>query len=352
MRWFWLFIALLAVLTGVLYTQRVRQERAEQAAMQAQAEASTPSTTTRRSRTRDRTPEPETQPESAPESIAVQPEPQPVTQDPEARPEPEPEPEPVAKSESESEPKSSAPPPTEPVAEAQTAPDEQPSDEFNSNELLEMFRASAPEEAPQDDPQPESAPVEQALAQAAAQQNDQSSEQQPEENNAPSPEAPPSYELRPDGSFKVISANAWVQGAGTDDEPYVLSWGVLKSIEKLYEPRAGKDILPDWLDLLDGKSVQIEGNTLVPVIATTTRELLVMQNPWDGCCIGVPPTPYDAIEVVLNHDVDFGNSAVGYGTVQGTFYLDPYVVDGWVLGIYIIEDAKYRSGDGVAFPEF
>ncbi|MFG0314890.1 MAG: hypothetical protein ACF8LL_12010, partial [Phycisphaerales bacterium] len=168
-----------------------------------------------------------------------------------------------------------------------------------------------------------------------------------------SPEAPePGYEQRADGSFRVISANAWVQGAGTPSEPYVLSWDVLKSIEKQYDPRNGKDTLPDWLDLLEGKVVQIEGNTLVPVVASTTRELLVMQNPWDGCCIGVPPTPYDAVEVSLNHDVDFGNSAVGFGSVQGTFYVDPYVVDGWVLGVYIIEDATYRSGEGVVFPEF
>ncbi|MFG0247160.1 MAG: hypothetical protein ACF8MF_14020 [Phycisphaerales bacterium JB052] len=350
MRWFWLFIALLALLTGVLFTRRVRQERAELAAMQAQAEASAPSTTTRRSRTRDRTPAPGTQPESAPDSRTVQPEPEPDTQEPETHSEPESESEPDADTKTEPEPAASTP--TEPVAEAQTKPDEQPGDEFSPDELLEMFRASAPDEEPQDDPDPESAPIEQALAQAADQQNDQSSELQPEENKAPAPEAPQSYELRADGSFKVLDANAWVQGAGTNEEPYVLSWGVLKSIEKLYEPREGKEKLPDWLDLLDGKTVLIEGNTLVPVVATTTRELLVMQNPWDGCCIGVPPTPYDAIEVVLNHDVDFGNSAVGYGTVQGTFYLDPYVVDGWVLGIYIIEDAKYRSGEGVAFPEF
>ena len=77
-----------------------------------------------------------------------------------------------------------------------------------------------------------------------------------------------------------------------------------------------------------------------------------MKNPWDGCCIGVPPTPYDAVEIALNHDVDFGSSAVGYGSVEGTLYVDPYVVDGWVLGVYIMEDAKFRMGEGFVFPQF
>jgi hypothetical protein len=143
-----------------------------------------------------------------------------------------------------------------------------------------------------------------------------------------------------------------VQGAGTKAEPFVLGWDALKALENSYDPKSGKDTLPDWLDLLEGKTVLIEGNSLLPVVASSTNELLIMQNPWDGCCIGVPPTPYDAVEVTLNHEVDFGNSVVGFGSVLGTFFIDPYVVDGWVLGLYIIEEGEYRSGAGVEFPEF
>lgn len=163
---------------------------------------------------------------------------------------------------------------------------------------------------------------------------------------------PPTFEQLPDGSFKIIATDTIIPGTGTQANPYIVDWKTLRSIERGYNPKKGKNDLPDWLDVLDEMHVRIVGNTLVPVIATTTRELLVMQNPWDGCCVGIPPSPYDAIEVSLNHDVDFGASAVGYGTVEGVFILDPYVVDGWVLGIYIIEEAKYRSGDGIAFPDF
>ncbi len=357
MRWFWLFIALLAVLTGVLYTQRVRAERAQQAAMQAQTESSLPSTMSRRSRQRDATPAtplPDAQPQTAA-----------------AIPEPDIEPERIAQQPTiEPGATEQAADTVEALRDDQSKPQENTGEAFDPSALITRFNEIAQQPAtdtatnptiesdsmPDPGSQPETtvaepSPLEQALAQAADQSAGQSDAQpasQPGQAVAP----PPSYEMRPDGSFRILDANIWVQGAGTAAEPYVLGWDALKSIEQRYDPKSGKDKVPDWLDYLDGKVVQIEGNTLVPVVATTTRELLIMKNPWDGCCIGVPPTPFDAVEVVLNHDVDFGNSAVGFGSVQGTFYLDPYVVDGWVLGLYIVEDGTYRSGEGVVFPEF
>ena len=333
MRWFWLFIALLIVLTGVLYTVRVQAERAEQEAMQALSESSNQGVQSRRPRDRDRTPE-TTKPDADP--VVAQPE----TIENE---------EPTEQIAEQAQPKIIEPEVVEaPIEEpVEIVADEQPEveqgREFNPGALITLMNEIGEQDQPETDPEPQNGQLDDALALAAKQTQG--------EKQAEKPEAP-SYELRADGSFKVISANRWVQGAGTEAEPYVLGWDVLKSIESSYDPKKGKDKLPDWLDYLDGKVVSIEGNTLVPVVANTTRELLVMQNPWDGCCIGVPPTPYDAIEVVLNHDVDFGNSAVGFGNVQGIFYLDPYIVDGWVLGLYIIEDAQYRSGEGVVFPEF
>ncbi|MFG0314756.1 MAG: hypothetical protein ACF8LL_11330, partial [Phycisphaerales bacterium] len=76
MRWFWLFIFSLCVLTGVLYTQRVSAERAEQARLQAEEEAARNAAPTRRPRDRQRStaqeeagssqgaPAPTTQPEA------------------------------------------------------------------------------------------------------------------------------------------------------------------------------------------------------------------------------------------------------------------------------------------------
>ena len=64
-----------------------------------------------------------------------------------------------------------------------------------------------------------------------------------------------------------------------------------------------------------------------------------MQNPWDGCCIGVPPTPYDAVEVKLAKAAD-NLMMTGFGPVEGRFVTDPYIVSGWLLGLFLLEDAR------------
>lgn len=363
MRWFWLFIALLVVLTGVLTTQRVRREHAQQLAAQAQAESSAPSTMSRRARASESPGEqPATQPEIN-ETVAE------VITEPSTPVNDEPRVEELVE----------ALPKAEPVGapkETQAGVETPQIDEVVADEVIDESTIAADPAEPssepalaqadpepqliiEPEPQPEPEPeLEQEIAQTSASTPPAQTQQtQTPETQIPDPQTPPqapapSFEARADGSFRIIDENIVVKGAGTQAQPYVLGWDALKSIEKHYNPKKGQDKIPDWINHLDGKVVSIEGNTLVPVVATTTRELLIMKNPWDGCCIGVPPTPYDAIEVVLNHDVDFGNSAVGFGSVQGIFYLDPYIVDGWVLGLYIIEDARYRSGEGVVFPEF
>lgn len=336
MRWFWLFILLLCIVTGGLYAQRVSAERQAQDQLQAQLEAERESATSSRRPRRDRGSS--EQPTRETPAVAESEQPTEQQAEPPVASEPEPEPMPG------------------PVVDA-TQDDGAQAPGFDAGSIMDsmqLLRDELPDEAHArtEKPTTEIQPAQPQASVDAASNPEPTGDiviDLPAESSEP---AGPSYELRADGSFKVLAANLWVQGGGTEAEPYVLSWDVLKSIEKQYNPKNGNDTLPDWLDLLEGKHVTLEGNTLVPVVASTTRELLVMQNPWDGCCIGVPPTPYDAVEISLNHDVDFGNSAVGYGSVQGVFYADPYVVDGWVLGVYIIEDAKYRSGEGVVFPEF
>lgn len=347
MRWFWLFILGLCVLTGGLYAQRTSAERAAakqlQSQLEAEREASTPARRPRRDRGSSASSEsqPQTPAPTDERDTAVV-----VEQDLLA--------EPALDAESQPEVVAEQIDPTESIDEPATG--------FNPGSILDTMQALK-DELPQEQharkakPSTEITPAKPAespepTGEIVINLPDQKDVDQPDEIAQEEVPAGPSYELRADGSFKVLDANQWVQGAGTEAEPFVLSWEVLKSIDKHYDPKNGKDKLPDWLDLLEGKVVTIEGNTLVPVVASTTRELLIMKNPWDGCCIGVPPTPYDAVEIALDHDVDFGNSAVGYGSVVGTFYADPYVVDGWVLGVYIIEEAQYRSGEGVVFPEF
>ncbi len=160
----------------------------------------------------------------------------------------------------------------------------------------------------------------------------------------------PAYVVRDDGSIEIEEVGV-ITGAGTAQRPFVLDWNVLRSLSREFNPRQGQTEVPAWVMELHGKRVRVEGNTLLPVVAQTTNELLVMQNPWDGCCLGVPPTPYDAIEVKLARMQRMGNSPTGYGLVEGTFKVDPYIVSGWLLGLYVIDDASFESGAGITLPE-
>ena len=143
-----------------------------------------------------------------------------------------------------------------------------------------------------------------------------------------------------DGRWKV-------EGKGTAAEPYRIGWDLLTAVKRVYQPRRGKDKIPEWIMALNGKRVTIEGYTLLPVGATSLKEMLVMLNQWDGCCIGVPPTPFDAIEVNLRDKLTsdpgkvFGQGgAVSYGRITGRFEVDPYLSQGWLLGLYLINDAE------------
>lgn len=167
---------------------------------------------------------------------------------------------------------------------------------------------------------------------------------------APAGPVGPAFEVRADGSLSVEGVGV-VPGDGTAQRPFVLDWEVLRSVQREFNPRQGQSEVPAWLKALDGKRVRIEGNTLLPVVAQTTTELLVMQNPWDGCCLGVPPTPYDAIEVKLANAQRMGNSPTGFGQVEGVFKVDPYIVSGWLLGLFMVEDAAFESAAGVVLPE-
>ena len=72
-----------------------------------------------------------------------------------------------------------------------------------------------------------------------------------------------------------------------------------------------------------------------------SKEMLVMLNKWDGCCIGVPPTPFDAIEVHLTAPVARGpKHAINFGTITGVMKVDPYLIEDWLVGLYILDQSS------------
>lgn len=210
--------------------------------------------------------------------------------------------------------------------------------EFAEAPAVAIEADAAPEPAIQPDPVPTPQPEPTAVAQA---------EPEPQLEAEP---AAAGFEIGPDGGLVIISAagvRTTVPGAGTTESPYELDWRVLTSIQQTYAPDAGKTDLPEWAGALEGKRVRVTGHLLLPLVATGTSELLVMQNPWDGCCLGVPPTPYDAVEVRLNAPMNTAGGLANYGTIEGTISVDPYVVSGFLLGLYLMDDATVTQASGV-----
>jgi len=141
-----------------------------------------------------------------------------------------------------------------------------------------------------------------------------------------------------DGSI-LIDDQYVVRGAGTEEDPYRISWDLLVSASRVYRPRDGKNELPQRVTFLDGKWITITGYVAFPLMVTEADEVLMMLNQWDGCCIGVPPTPYDALEVFLTRplEAESGINIFNYGTVKGKLKVDPYVVNNWLVGLYVLE---------------
>ncbi len=134
------------------------------------------------------------------------------------------------------------------------------------------------------------------------------------------------------------------EGAGTPDDPYIVPWEALVSARDTYRPRKGKRDIPPWVEQLNGKTVLLNGYLLLPIMQTNTKEVLLMRNQWDGCCIGVPPTPYDAIEIKLTKSTkELSRTRMNYGAIQGTLKVDPYLVKDWLVGLYLMEDGELRD---------
>ncbi len=146
----------------------------------------------------------------------------------------------------------------------------------------------------------------------------------------------------PDGSM-VLDARFTIRGKGTREDPYELPWDVVTSAQETYNPRAGKRRIPQRLAFLDGAFVRITGFIAFPITTSNPREMLVMLNQWDGCCIGVPPTAYDAIEVKLATAARSDQRQAVNGHLVGRFKLDPFEDQGWLLGLYVLEDATLTT---------
>jgi hypothetical protein len=153
---------------------------------------------------------------------------------------------------------------------------------------------------------------------------------------------PSKIERREDGAIVLDDAFV-IRGSGTPEDPYQVTWDLLVSCSETYQPRLGKLKIPQRVAMLNGSHVRITGYLGFPFAALEVKELLVMLNRWDGCCLGVPPSPYDGIEVRLARPFATrggGHMIFNYGTVEGKLMVDPYLINEWLVGLYLMEDAK------------
>ena len=143
------------------------------------------------------------------------------------------------------------------------------------------------------------------------------------------------------GNALMLNDRYRVTGEGTAESPYQIDFDMLVAVEQDYAPKEeGKKEIPEWINVLNGKHVNITGFVAFPFLSATANECMVMLNQWDGCCIGVPPTPYDAVEVQFAEPLDLNRGIPNYGTLSGVFRTDPYLVNGWLIGLYVMDDAK------------
>ena len=141
--------------------------------------------------------------------------------------------------------------------------------------------------------------------------------------------------LELDGRFRII-------GNGSPDDPYRISWELLTSASTFVDPEQKALTPPPWVRALEGSYIEISAYYSTALRVPTTKHLLLTFNRWDGCCIGLPPTAFDAIDTTLAAALDMrGEHLFRYGTFRGRLVVEPFMAGTYLLGLYRLEDASF-----------
>lgn len=148
------------------------------------------------------------------------------------------------------------------------------------------------------------------------------------------PESLPDGTARLDGRFIV-------SGSGSEQDPLAISWALLASASESIEAGKGRTTPPPHIAFLNGQWIRISAFLAPPLWGERTSELLVMRNRWDGCCIGLPPTPFDCIEATLTAPITLGaRHSISFGTVRGRLVVEPFAAGSFLIGLYRLESAQ------------
>ena len=161
---------------------------------------------------------------------------------------------------------------------------------------------------------------------------------QPE--TAPQPTAQVRIDRQPDGTL-LLDGRFTLTGSGSEQDPFVIGWPLLFSANETIDAKADRMAVPPRIDFLNGQWVQISGFLAPPLWGVQTKELLVMKNRWDGCCIGLPPTPFDCIEAELATPIKLGaQHTISFGVIRGRLVVSPFKAGGFLIGLYRLELAQ------------
>ncbi|GDY05133.1 hypothetical protein LBMAG50_12740 [Phycisphaerae bacterium] len=153
--------------------------------------------------------------------------------------------------------------------------------------------------------------------------------------------APPTTLTRGSNNQIEVDGRYTILGSGTELDPYRVTWELLKSAYETMDLNGSRVTPPKRLEMLNGTYVQISGYLAPPLWGQETKELLVLLNRWDGCCIGLPPTPFDCIEAQLSAPMKLGAAhTISYGTIRGKFIVEPFKAGTFLIGLYRLEEAQ------------
>lgn len=143
--------------------------------------------------------------------------------------------------------------------------------------------------------------------------------------------------VRLDGQYTV-------RGSGTESDPYQITWELLGSAATGVDAAAGRFVVPGRIADLRGAWIRISGYWAPPLLVFEAKEAMVMLNKWDGCCVGLPPTPFDSIEATFARPMQVrGQHLFRFGTIRGRLSIEPFVAGTFLLGLYRLEDAVMES---------
>lgn len=145
------------------------------------------------------------------------------------------------------------------------------------------------------------------------------------------------HTMRLDGKYTV-------RGSGTEGDPYQISWELLQSVASTVDAAKREYVVPGRVGDLRGAWIRISGYWAPPLQVFETKEAMLMLNKWDGCCIGLPPTPFDSIEASFTVPLRVeGQHVYRYGTVKGRLMVEPFAAGTFLLGLYRLQDAVMES---------